>query len=235
MTSINRSSRLKLLTALLILIASPVTAETRLEGRGSGFVDVKPDQVNFSASVTEVDRDALEAQNRVNRTMANLQTAIAKFNPDENSIDSSILSLNPEYQWDGDRRAQKFVGYRVTRSLAFTTANLSEIGAIMNTLTETGATQIGVPRLSYSKSNDAKAEALRNAVVNARRVVEAMASAVSMSIQTINSISETSDYSTAPFESFLRTESASAVDSTPTVSVGTLRYTANVAVVATAK
>ena len=139
------------LVVLLFVLSCTVSAETQLKARGSGVVDVIPDQVNFSASVTEVNRNAVEAQKRVNSTIATLEKAIAEFNLVQDSIDSSALSLNPEYRWDSDGRKQVFIGYRVTRNLEFTANDISEIGAIMSSLTESGATQVGTPRLSYSR------------------------------------------------------------------------------------
>ena len=64
------------------------------------------------------------------------------FNLSEDSIDSSALSVNPEYRWDSDSRKQVFVGYRVNRNLEFTANDVSEIGAILTSLTESGATQV---------------------------------------------------------------------------------------------
>lgn len=226
--------RFTVLVTLIFMLSSTVSAETRLEARGVGFIDVAPDQVKFSASVTEINRSAVDAQTKVNSTMAGLEKAIAKFNLNENSIDSSALSVNPEYRWDSDGRKQVFVGYRVTRNLNFTANNVPDIGAIMTSLTESGATQVNAPQLTYSRPEDAQQRALRNAVANALIVVRSMASAAELTIQGINSISEGNDYSADPFESLMRAEPASAVDAAPQVSVSTLRYTAKVSIVATA-
>ena len=226
--------RFTVLVTLIFMLSSTVSAETRLEARGVGFIDVAPDQVKFSASVTEINRSAVDAQTKVNSTMAGLEKAIAKFNLNENSIDSSALSVNPEYRWDSDGRKQVFVGYRVTRNLNFTANNVPDIGAIMTSLTESGATQVNAPQLTYSRPEDAQQRALRNAVANALSVVRSMASAAELTIQGINSISEGNDYSADPFESLMRAEPASAVDAAPHVSVSTLRYTAEVSIVATA-
>ena len=226
--------RFTVLVALIFMLSSTVSADTRLEARGVGFVDVAPDQVKFSASVTEINRSAVDAQTQVNSTMARLEKAIAKFNLNANSIDSSALSVNPEYRWDSDGRKQVFVGYRVSRNLNFTANDVSEIGAIMSSLTASGATQVNTPKLAYSQPDDAQQQALRNAVANALSVVRTMASAAELTIQGINSISEAKDYSADPFDSLMRAESASAVDAAPQVSVSTLRYTAEVSIVATA-
>lgn len=234
MTALNRVTWVVILITSVIGFAGAVSAETRLEARGSGYVEVVPDQVNFSASVTEVDRDATKAQASVNGTITALENAIAKYNLDKKTINSSALSLNPEYQWDADAREQVFVGYRVTRNLVFTGKRTSEIGMIMNALAQSGATQVSTPQLSYSEPGKAKEQALRNAVAHALGIVKAMASAADMTIQAVNSISEANGHSEAPFEGLMRMETASAADTAASVSVGTVRYTAEVGIVATA-
>ena len=234
MATCKRFTALALVTTFLIGFASTVAGETRLEAKGSGFVDVTPDQVSFSASVTEINRSAIDAQKRVNSTMAKLEKVISDFNLAQDSIDSSALSLTPEYRWDSEGRKQVFVGYRVTRNLTFTTKGVSEIGAIMTALTESGATQVSAPQLSYSRPAEAQKEALRNAVANGLSVVRTMASAAELTIEAINSISEGKGHAADPFESLMRAEPASAVDTGPSVSVSTLRYTAEVSIEATA-
>lgn len=226
--------RFTLLVPLIFMLSSSVSAETRLEARGAGFIDIAPDQVKFSATVTETNRSAIEAQAQVNSTMARLEKAIAKFNLSKDSIDSSALSVNPEYRWDADRRKQVFVGYRVTRNLKFTANGVSEIGAILTSLTESGATQVNAPQLAYSRPEDAQQQALRSAVANALKTIRTMASAAKLSIQAIDSISEAKEHFVEPFNNLMRAEASSAVDTAPTVSVGTLRYSADVKIIATA-
>ena len=184
--------------------------------------------------MTEINRSAIEAQAQVNSTMARLEKAIAKFNLSEDSIDSSALSVNPEYRWDSDSRKQVFVGYRVNRNLEFTANDVSEIGAILTSLTESGATQVNAPQLAYSRPEDAQQQALRSAVANALKTVRTMASAAKLSIQAIDSISEAKEQFVEPFNNLMRAEASSAVDTAPTVSVGTLRYSADVKIIAIA-
>lgn len=226
--------RFTVLATLIFILSSTVSAETRLEARGTGFIDVAPDQVNFTASVSKINRNAIDAQKQVNDTMARIEKALVKFNLDKNSIDSSAVSVNPEYRWDSDSRKQVFVGYRVNRNLEFTATDVSEIGAIMTSLTESRATQVNAPQLVYSRPEDAQQQALRSAVANALKTVRTMASAANLSIQAIDSISEAKEHFVEPFNNLMRAEASSAVDTAPTVLVGTLRYSADVKIIATA-
>ena len=226
--------RFTVLATVIFLFSNTVSAETRLEARGAGFINVAPDQAKFSASVTEINRSAVDAQTKVNSAMARLEKAIAKFNLSEDSIHSGALSVNPEYRWDSDSRKQVFVGYRVTSNLEFTANDVSEIGAILTSLTESGATQVNAPQLGYFRPEDAQQQALRSAVANVLKTVRTMASAAKLSIQAIDSISEAKEHFVEPFNNLMRAEASSAVGTAPTVSVGTLRYSAGVKIIATA-
>lgn len=234
MTFAHHFTRYAILTNLILILSSTVNAETRLEARGVGFAHVTPDKVNFHASVTEIRLSAIEAQAQVNRIIAGLEKALTQFDLDENSMDSSALSLNPEYRWNSEDRKQVFVGYRVTRHLEFTADNVSEIGSIMNALTQSGATEVNTPQLTSSRADDAKEQALRNAVAHALSVVKTMASAAELSIKAINSITEAKGKSTEPSMSVMRTEAATAINTAPSVSVSKLRYSTEVNIVATA-
>ena len=64
--------RFTVLTTVMFLFSNTVSAETRLEARGVGFINVAPDQAKFSASVTEINRSAVDAQTKVNSAMARL-------------------------------------------------------------------------------------------------------------------------------------------------------------------
>ena len=61
-----------------------------------------------------------------------------------------------------------------------------------------------------------------------------MASAAKLSIQAIDSISEAKEHFVEPFDNLMLSEASSAVDTANTVSVGTLRYSADVKIIATA-
>ena len=182
---------------------------------GGRFVDVAPDQVKFSATVTETNRSAVEAQTQVNSTMARLEKAIAKFNLSEDSYRLECLVGQSRVSVGLRRSEASFLGYRVSRNLNFTANNVSEIGAILTSLTESGATQVNAPQLAYSRPEDAQQQALRKAVANALKTVRTMASAAKLSIQAIDSISEAKEHFVEPFNNLMRAEASSAVDTAP--------------------
>ena len=222
------------LLGLLCFASMTANAETRLEVTGKGFIDVIPDEATFQATVTEVTENVKDAQTAVNNVIANLETAVSQYDLKKGSVDSSALSFNPEYEWDPSSKKQVFVGYRVSRNLTFTAKSIADVGSIVQSLAVFGATQISPPSFGYSQGEQAPADAMRSAVKHALGKLELMASAADMSVDKVESVTEITGYSPPPIQGLARFESANYSDAPPSVSVGTIRYTSKVQIVATA-
>lgn len=222
------------LLGLLCVASMTANAETRLEVTGKGFIDVIPDEATFQATVTEVTENVKDAQTAVNNVIANLETAVSQYDLKKGSVDSSALSFNPEYEWDPSSKKQVFVGYRVSRNLTFTAKSIADVGSIVQSLAVFGATQISPPSFGYSQGEQATADAMRSAVKHALGKLELMASAADMSVDKVESVTEITEYSPPPIQGLARFESANYSDAPPSVSVGTIRYTSKVQIVATA-
>jgi uncharacterized protein YggE len=75
---------------------------------------------------------------------------------------------------------------------------------------------------------------MRKAVKHALEKLELMASAAGMSVDKVESVTEITGSSPSRVQGVTRFESANYADAPPSVSVGTIRYTSKVQVVATA-
>jgi uncharacterized protein YggE len=231
---IKQRSKGALLFGLLCVASMTVNAETHFEVMGKGFIDVTPDEATFRATVTEVGETAEDAQSAVNNVIANLENAVAQYDLKKGSLDSSALSFYPEYKWDSSSKKQVFVGYRVSRNLTFTSKGIADVGSIVQSLAALGATQISPPSFGYSQAEQATADAMRKAVKHALEKLELMASAAGMSVDKVESVTEITGSSPPRIQGVARFESANYADAPPSVSVGTIRYTSEVQVVATA-
>ena len=231
---IKQRSKGVLLLGLLCVASMTVNAETHFEVTGKGFIDVTPDEATFQATVTEVAETVKDAQSAVNDVIANLENAVTQYDLKKGSLDSSALSFHPEYEWDSSSKKQVFVGYRVSRNLTFTSKGVAEVGAIVQSLAVFGATQISPPSFGYSQPEQATADAMRKAVKHALEKLELMASAAGMSVDKVESVTEITGSSPPRIQGVARFESANYADAPPSVSVGTIRYTSKVQVVATA-
>ena len=231
---IKQRSKGVLLLGLLCVASMTVSAETHFEVTGKGFIDVTPDEATFRATVTEVGETAEDAQSAVNNVIANLENAGAQYDLKKGSLDSSALSFYPEYKWDSSSKKQVFVGYRVSRNLTFTAKSIADGGSIVQSLAVFGATQTSPPSFGYSQPEQATADAMRKAVKHALEKLELMASAAGMSVDKVESVTEITGSPPPHVQGVARLESVNYADAPPSVSVGTIRYTSKVQVVATA-
>lgn len=218
--------------SILIWASMPVTAETLFEATGMGRFNVTPDQVRFQASVSRVMGDATEAREEIARVVSALEKTINRYDLIKDSLDSIMISVNPDYEWDSKAKKQVFVGYRVTRNINFTVRGTAEIGTILNTLSESGATQISPPSLRYSNPDSGAQQALENALINAMDKLKVMASAVDVSISDVVSVTEITEHSPLPMGNVMRTETSYLADSASQVAVASLTYSSKVRVIA---
>ena len=158
-----------------LLISIPSLAATQLDVTGKGMVSVAPDEATITAQVSLVDRDAGKAQARASKEVDAMLSAIESFSLKPNSLNASELSLLPEYRWDRATDRQQFIGFRVTRTISFTIAEIDRLGAALSALANAGATLISSPVMGSSQAQEARDEALVKAVKDARKKLSLLA------------------------------------------------------------
>ena len=210
-----KNIRLTLPTALILglLLSVPTLAATQLDVRGIGVVSVAPDEASITAQVSLVDRDAGKAQARASSDIDAILVALKPFSVKPDSLNTSQLSLVPEYRWDRATEQQQFMGFRVTRTVSFTIDDIARLGSTLSALVNAGATMISSPVMGSSNAANAKDQALAQAVKDAHKKLNVLAEAADMSLAAITQISEISPYSPRPQPTLMRAEMA--LDSAP--------------------
>ena len=211
-----------------LLICVPSLATTQLDVTGKGMVSVAPDEATITAQVSLIDRDAGKAQVLASKEVDEMLSAIKSFSLKPNSLNASELSLLPEYRWDRATDQQQFIGFRVTRTISFTIAEVDRLGAVLSALANAGATLISSPVMGSSEAQDARDEALVKAVKDARKKLTLLAGAADMSLTSITQISEEAPYSPRPQPTMMRAEMALDSVSSNTFLPGNLTFVAEV-------
>jgi len=162
---------------------------TRLDVVATGEVNRIPDIARISAGVVTQAQTASAAiaQNaeRMNRVIAALKRAgIA-----ERDIQTSSISLNPEYRYVQDQ-TPVLTGYRASNEVTVRFRDIAESGTILDALVAQGANQINGPMLSIDKPDEALDEARKQALTKARARAETYARALGMRVKRIVSVSE---------------------------------------------
>ena len=211
-----------------LLICVPSLATTLLDVTGKGMVSVAPDEATITAQVSLIDRDAGKAQARASKEVNEMLSAIKSFSLKPDSLNASELSLLPEYRWDRATDQQQFIGFRVTRTISFTIAEIDRLGAALSALANAGATLISSPVMGSSEAQDARDEALVKAVTDARKKLTLLAGATNMSLTSITQISEEAPYSPRSQPTMMRAEMALDSASSNTFLQGNLTFVAEV-------
>ena len=211
-----------------LLISAPSLAATQLDVTGKGMVSVAPDEATITAQVSLVDRDAGKAQVRASKQDDAMLSTIESFTLKPDSLNASELSLLPEYRWDRATDQQQFIGFRVTRTVSFTIAEIDRLGAALSALANAGATLISSPVMGSSHAQDARDEALVKALEDARKKLTLLARAAGVSLSRITQISEVAPYSPRPQPTMMRAEMALDSASSNTFVLGNLTFVAEV-------
>ena len=225
-----KKMRFSLLTGLILglLVSLPSLGATQLDVTGTGMVSIAPDEATITAQVSLVERDAGKAQALASNEVDAMLSAIKSFSLKPESLNASELSLLPEYRWDRATDQQQFMGFRVTRTISFTIAEIDQLGAALSALANAGATLISSPVMGSSNAQDAKDEALAKAVGDAQKKLTLLANAANMSLSSITQISEVAPYSPRPQPTLMRSEMALDSAASNTFVPGNLTFVAEV-------
>ena len=225
-----KKMRFSLLTGLILglLVSLPSLGATQLDVTGTGMVSIAPDEATITAQVSLVERDAGKAQSLASNEVDAMLLAIKSFSIKPDSLNASELSLLPEYRWDRATDQQQFMGFRVTRTISFTIAEIDQLGAALSALANAGATLISSPVMGSSNAQDAKDEALTKAVGDAQKKLTLFANAANMSLSSITQISEVTPYSPRPQPTLMRSEMALDSAASNTFVPGNLTFVAEV-------
>ena len=225
-----KQMQFSLLTGLILglLVSLPSLGATQLDVTGTGMVSIAPDEATITAQVSLVERDAGKAQSLASNEVDAMLLAIKSFSIKPDSLNASELSLLPEYRWDRATDQQQFMGFRVTRTISFTIAEIDQLGAALSALANAGATLISSPVMGSSNAQDAKDEALAKAVGDAQKKLTLLANTANMSLSSITQISEVAPYSPRPQPTLMRTEMALDSVASNTFVPGNLTFVAEV-------
>ena len=127
------------------------------------------------------------------------------------------------------------MGFRVTRTISFTIAEIDQLGVALSALANAGATLISSPVMGSSNAQDAKDEALAKAVGDAQKKLTLLVNAANMSLSSITQISEVTPYSPGPQPTLMRSEMALDSAASNTFVPGNLTFVAEVRVQAEAE
>ncbi|MGY0798123.1 SIMPL domain-containing protein [Lysobacter sp. A286] len=162
---------------------------TLLAVSAQGEAQRVPDIANLSTGVVTQAADAEAAMQANAEQMTRVVAAIRKAGVAERDIQTSGISLNPQYRY-ADNQPPTITGYEARNTVNITVRDIGDLGSIIGTLTSVGANQIHGPSFEVDDKQSAYDEARRSAIDTARARAQMYAESLDMKVRRIVSISE---------------------------------------------
>ena len=189
----------------VVPVVQPV-AGTRLDVNATGEVSRVPDIAIISAGVVTRAASATAAIQQNAERMERVTAALRRAGIAERDIQTSTISLNPEYRYV-ENRAPQLTGYTASNQLSIRFRDIRNSGRILDALVAEGANQINGPSLTIDEPEAALDEARTRAIANGRARAELYARALGMRVVRLLSVSENVGYS-VPSPVMMRAEAA---------------------------
>jgi hypothetical protein len=165
-------------------------AGTRLDVSATGEVTRVPDIAIISAGVVTRSPTATGAIQEAADRMSKVTTALRSAGIADRDIQTSSVSLNPEYRY-AENQPPQLVGYTASNQLTIRFRDIRNSGKILDALVKEGANQINGPNLTIDKPDAALDEARNKAVATGRARAELYARSLGLRVARIVSVSET--------------------------------------------
>lgn len=160
---------------------------------GLGEVKTRPDMAIISTGVVTEGPTAKDALAKNNAAMAAVIAALKAAGVAEDDIQTSNFSVSPKYPpyQPNQTTAPRIVGYTVSNQVSAAVKDLKKLGAILDTLVQSGSNQMNGISFDVAEPKPFLDEARKKAVADARAKAELYAAAAGVSLGKVVQISET--------------------------------------------
>ncbi len=189
----------RILTVLLLLIVFgcgfAMAENTILNISGTGVVRVLADQVVVTLGVTETNEDVKVAQDTVNEKINAICDALLAAGVEEKNIGTNQISIYAQYSDSYLSGSSKLTGYTASNTITIQSTDLDQVGNYIDIAFEAGANTLDSVDFSASNTEQAKQEALRLAIQNAKTKADTIADALNMEVANVVQVDESQSYS----------------------------------------
>ena len=196
---------------------------------GEGIVEAQPDRATVTVGVVTREKNPSAAQTTNARAASSVINSIVALGVERKNISTGDYNFSPTYRQRGDGR-NEIDGYEATNSVTIIVDDLNLVGKIVDTALSHGANQVNSLSFGLRDKTRYQDEALRLAVLDARRKAEIAAAALGKSIVGVRNVSINSSSVSAP-RNYKMNRAVAAQDAmtieTP-IESGTLRCSASV-------
>lgn len=154
------------------------------------MVESAPDTVTFSTGVENSAPTASAALRANSAQVAKVINQLKSLGIAEKDIQTSGISLSPEYEYIQATQRNRFKGYRVSNQVSVKMRDIEKLGTILDQVVASGATNINGPYFSIDDDSDVKKAARAAALANGKAQAESYARAAGFGSVRLLSVSE---------------------------------------------
>jgi uncharacterized protein len=182
------------LVAALVLLSAPAIADTpeipaAISVTGEATASVPPDLAHIDAGVASDAKTAREASATNNAAMTKVFAALKGAGIDEKDIQTSRLSLQPQYE--ANRGGPSAIaGFRASNRVSIKLRDVGKVAGVIDALVSAGANDIGDISFAVSQASKLLDDAREKAIADARRKAEVYARAAGVTLGAPLSIAE---------------------------------------------
>ena len=161
---------------------------------GVGRVETTPNEALFSLGVSTSGATARAALAANSEAMRKVLAALDAAGIDGKDIKTETVSVGPDYD-----NGTSSSGYTARNSVSVRIRDLSKAGTVLDAASRAGANEVYGPTLTRGNREELEAQALEDAVANARKRAEALADAAGVRIGRVTAIVEGSSGGPQPW------------------------------------
>lgn len=171
--------------AMAAPVASGILNDKTVTATGRAAVNLPQTQGTVVLGVTSNDSDPKDAQDSVRRKADKLVSAIRQLQP--LNIATTSISVNPV--WSYKDNSSKITGYAANYTLTVT-ANISQVGTVIDKAVENGADNVSSPQFSASDKarESASLSAIKLATQDAKAKADAALTSLNIKTGTVKQI-----------------------------------------------
>jgi len=151
--------------------------EPQVVASGTADVTIAATTAAFSIDIDSLAASAAEASAESTRLTKTVSSSLRTAGLSHGEVAESLLTVTPRWEYDQATQRQKRTGYQATTLIQIETDRLDRLGAYIDAALSAGATQISAISFSAKNSDEARRQALAQAVSQARADAETIARA----------------------------------------------------------
>lgn len=172
-------------------VVNAESAPRTISVQGESDFTVTPDQVSVEIGIETTGETAQAAAQSNAAVMTKIQNALYNIGLTESDIKTSSYNFYPVYDKDN---SQLISQYKAENTVIVTTADINQIGSIIDTAVRNGANNINSVKFGLKDEKKYKDSAIKAAVLDAKGKARTIADGLGKSIVNVVSASESNIY-----------------------------------------